>query len=236
MMPSPALQVLLPVVGRGSRADEALEAAGDGLDGGERVVDLVESTRISRCQACSSSSRSARLRSVSTSSGAGAALPERGAAQLPAPGAAGEGGVHVRGASPSSSRRARAPPRAAQSSAPPAWPSSARRPGSPAAASVLGVEREDGDVDLLHHRAQQRRRLQRAEPLLAQRLASAFTSSSARPSASSLRRAAGADREVALEQRAEQVGQRLQRPHHALAQREREAEPEPRPPAAPSVH
>src|SRR5690606_32038495 len=40
-------------------------------------------------------------------------------------------------------------------------------------------------------------------------------------------RAAGADRVVTFEQCSEQVGERLQRPYDTLAQREREAPPEP---------
>ena len=73
-------------------------------------------------------------------------------------------------------RAARAQARSPSSSA--VRPSSARR-GRPSSRSPARltrrsrcsvVEREDGDVDLRHDRAQQSGRLQRAEPLLAQRL------------------------------------------------------------------
>ena len=53
--------------------------------------------------------------------------------------------------------------------------------------------------------------------------ASALTSSSTAPSASSATPRARADREVALAQRGEQVGERLQRPDHPLAQRARDS-------------
>ena len=81
----------------------------------------------------------------------------------------------------------------------------------------LAIEGEDGHVDLLHHPPQQRRRLERAEPLRAQRVASAFTSSNASPSASSGLAPRRADGVVALAQRGQQVGERLQRAEHALA-------------------
>jgi hypothetical protein len=90
----------------------------------------------------------------------------------------------------------------------------------------LVIEREDGDLDLLHHLAQQRRRLERAEPLLAQRLAERVHLEHGQAQRVVGGRAARPDRVVALQQCGQQVGQRLQRPHHPLPQREREAEPE----------
>ena len=122
------------------------------------------------------------------------------------------------------SRRGRARRRCSPTAARRARRAVARRRGSRGAAGARSSNAKIADVDLLHHRAQQRGRLERAEPLRAQRRRRACSTSR---SASAERvvgaRAARADREVALAQRGEQVRQRLQRPHDALAQRERDA-------------
>ena len=91
---------------------------------------------------------------------------------------------------------------------------------------VILVEREHRDVDLRHDLAQQRRRLERVEPLVAQRLDQRVHLDHHFAERIAAARAAGANREVAFAQRGEQVRQRLQREDDALAQREREAETE----------
>ena len=88
------------------------------------------------------------------------------------------------------------------------------------------VEGEHRDVDLRHHLAQQRRRLERVEALVAQRLGERVDLDHHLAERVAAARAARADREVALAQRREQVGEGLQRQDDALAQREREAEAE----------
>ena len=91
---------------------------------------------------------------------------------------------------------------------------------------VLFVEGEHRDVDLGHHLAQQRRRLERVEALVAERLDERVDFDHDLAERIAAARAAGADREVAFAERGEQVRQRLERQDDALAQREREAEAE----------
>ena len=87
------------------------------------------------------------------------------------------------------------------------------------------VDGEHGDVDLRHHALQQRDRLERAEPLRAQRLAQRVHLGEGEAERIVEVGAARADRVVALAQRGEQVGERLQRTHDARAHRERRGEP-----------
>ena len=81
----------------------------------------------------------------------------------------------------------------------------------------VGIEREDGDVDLLHHRAQQRRGLDRAEPLLVQRFGELVDFDQHRAERIVGIGGAAADGEVVLAHGGEQVGQRLQRQDDAAA-------------------
>ena len=91
---------------------------------------------------------------------------------------------------------------------------------------VLLVEGEHRDVDLRHHLAQERRRLERVEALVAQRLDERVDLDHHLAERIAAAGAAGADREVAFAERGEQVRERLERQDDALAQREREAEAE----------
>ena len=88
---------------------------------------------------------------------------------------------------------------------------------------VLLVEGEDRDVDLRHHLAQERRRFERVEPLVAQRFDQRVDLDHDLAERIAAAGAARADREVPLAERGEQVRERLQRQDDALAQREREA-------------
>ena len=91
---------------------------------------------------------------------------------------------------------------------------------------VFLVEREDRDVDLRHHFSQQGRRLERVEPLMAQRFDQGVDLDHHLAERVTAARAAGANREVPLAERGQQVRERLQRQHHPLAQRQREAQAE----------
>ena len=158
--------------GSGLAAEQAAEAAGDRLDRRQRVVQLVAEHADQALPGLPLLFAQRRLTSVSTSRWCGSP-PCRNAPRRTSqrPAAAGE----------RQRRDARRPrPRASR----PSPSSSARAPeqplGRPAEQPLAGavhepqalplVEGEDGDVDLGHHLAQQRRRLERAEPLLAQRL------------------------------------------------------------------
>ena len=96
------------------------------------------------------------------------------------------------------------------------------------AQAVGAVEREDGDVDLLHHLAQQRGGLERAEPLLAQRVGERvgfdhhFAERHRRSSAPCARTEKSPSRSAG-----EQVRQRLQGIDDAAPERGREAPPGP---------
>ena len=182
-------------------------------------------TRISRCQAWRSSSRSGWLRSESTSSSCGRPPWRnwlRRISQRPTP--PGKAVLMTRGASP-----VRQSARSSSVGAPAEQPLR-RLAEQPRAGAVhelqllVLVEREDRDVDLRHHLAQQRRRFERVEALVAQRLDQRVHLDHHLAERIAAARAAGADREVPFAERGEQVRQRLQRQHDALAQREREAE------------
>ena len=182
-------------------------------------------TRISRCQACRSSSRSGWLRSDSTSSSCGRPPWRnwlRRISHRPTP--PGNAVLMTRGASP-----------VRQSEQPdlvgiPAEQPLRRLVEQPRAGAVdelqllLLVEGEHRHVDLRHHLAQQRRRLERVEALVPQRLDQRVDLDHHLAERIAAARAAGADREVPLAERGEQVRQRLQRQDDALAQREGEAE------------
>ena len=92
------------------------------------------------------------------------------------------------------------------------------------AQALLRIEGEHGDVDLLHDRAQQRRGLDRAQPLIVQRLGERIDLEQRGAERIVGVRGAAADREVVLAQRRQQVGQRLQRHDDARADRRGEAE------------
>ena len=92
--------------------------------------------------------------------------------------------------------------------------------------SRLLVEREDRDVDLRHHLAEQRRRFERVEALVAQRLDQRVDLDHHLAERIAAARAARADGEVPFAERGEQVRQGLQRQDDALAQGEGEAEAE----------
>ena len=139
--------------------------------GASELLSSWPSTRIRRCQAWRSSSRSARLRSVSTSSCMRpAALAEAGAPHVEAAGGARERRVGGARGLPRQERR-EAERLGAEADEPLGGrPEQALARAVDAAAAGAGVEREHRDVDLLHHLAQERRGLERAQPLLAQRL------------------------------------------------------------------
>jgi hypothetical protein len=82
----------------------------------------------------------------------------------------------------------------------------------------IGIEGEQRDVDLLHHRAQQRRGLDGAEPLFVQGLGQGVDFGHHVAQRIALRRAPAADGEVVLAHRGDEVGQRLQRRHDVRPQ------------------
>ncbi len=91
----------------------------------------------------------------------------------------------------------------------------------------FAVEREDRDVDLGHDRAQQHRGFLRAEPLAAERLGQRVDLEHHLPERVVRDGAAGADREVVFTQGCQEIRDRLQRPDDSIAQRQRDTEPQP---------
>ena len=213
--------------GSGSRDTRLSRLPAMDLMGVSELFSSWPSTRTSRCQACNSSSRNGRVRSeMTTSCMRQPVLAKHAAAHSPAPRRRSE--KSFAGCAP-----ARLP------GTPPGRSSSALRPISRSAGLASSrsparftsrsncwlVECEDRDVDLLHHLAQQRGGFERAQPLLAQRAAHGVDllhhlaqrvvdSGAARP-----------HRKIAFAQRGQQVRQRVQRKHHALAHRAGEAQP-----------
>ena len=208
--------------------EHRFEAAGDRLDRRERVVDLVADDadqplpRLTLLVAQRPADVGEHQQLVRT-----AFLTERRAPHFPAARCR-RGTRRPRCAATCPSRQVRRPS------------SSAVRPSScsaglrqqPLAGAVdepqrlRAVEGEDGDVDLHHHRAQQRAGLERAEALIVQRRGEDVDFEHHRAERIVAARAARADREVALAQRRQQVRQRLQRQHDAMADAERAAGPD----------
>ena len=213
--------------GGGSRSMMVARLPAIDLIGASELFISWPMTRISRCHACRSSSRSGWLRSESTSSSCGRPPWRnwlRRISQRPTP--PGNAVLMTRGASP-----VRQSVESSSVGAPAEQPLGrlAEQPRAGAVDElqlVLLVEREHRDVDLRHHLAQQRRRLERVEPLMAQRLDERVHLDHHLAERVAAARAAGADGEVPFAERGQQVRQRLQRQHDALAQREREAQAE----------
>ena len=184
-------------------------------------------TRIRRCHACRSSSRSGWLRSESTSSSCGpATLTELAAPHLPASDAARKRGVdHARRLTGEAVHHVDVRGMAAEQ--PLRWLRQQPRAGTVDELQlVILVEREDRDVDLRHDLAQQRRRFERVETLMPERFDERVDLDHDFAERVAAARAAGPDREVPFAERGKQVRQRLQRQDDALAQREREAQTE----------
>ena len=211
--------------GGGSRSTIVARLPAIDLIGASELFISWPMTRISRCQAWRSSSRSGWLRSESTSSSCGRPPWRnwlRRISQRPTP--PGNAVLMTRGASPArqSARPISSASRPSSRSA--GWSSSRAPARLTNFSSCVLVEGEHRDVDLRHHLAQQRRRFERVEPLVAQRLDQRVDLDHDLAERIAAARAARADGEVPLAERGEQVRQRLQRQHHPLAQREREAE------------
>jgi hypothetical protein len=90
---------------------------------------------------------------------------------------------------------------------------------------LVGVEGEDGDVDLLHDGAEERGGLEGAEALLLEDAAEHVDFGEDVAEGLVAVGAAGADGEITLAERGEKVGHRLQRADDLLAHGEGEAEP-----------
>ena len=220
MTSSPERRSFSQSAGRAGRAARLRRLPAMDLIGARELLISWPSTRTSRCHAERSSARSTRLRSEMTRSWCGRPscrkVPLR-TSQRPAP----PGKV--------ASKRARA-----LAGEPVAEPERVRRTADqplgglaqqPLAAPVhqpepaVAVEGEDGDVDLLDHPPEERGRLQLPEPLPAERLAQRVHFQQRETERVVGVGAAGADRVVAFAQRGEQVGDGLERPDHALAER-----------------
>ena len=223
----PATQIVVGVRRTRLALEQRRETSGDRLDRRERVVDLVAEhahESLPRLQLFFAQ----RLADVGEHEQRvrPSVLAKRSATHFPSPGAAGKRDVHrTRRRTLQTLRRARPARRFGRAAARPAGPSSRSPARFTRRNAIVVVEREHGDVDLRHHRAQQRRRLHRAEPLRAQRFAEQIRFEKGEPERVVAIGAARANRVVALAQRGEHVRQRLQRPNDALAQHERGDQP-----------
>ena len=212
--------------GSGSRARMASRLPAIDLMGASELFNSCPSTRTSRCQACNSCSLKACVRSEITSSSSGSPrsrMRVRRTPQRPAP--PGNTACSVVCCRPVQAdvqlqflRRLPQQPFGGSGQQPLAGAIHQPQP-------LVLVERKNGDIDFPHHRAQQRGGFHRSQPLFAQRaaqrvdLAHDFAQRVVGP------RRAAAHRKIALAQRAQQVGKRLQREHHALAHRQGKAQP-----------
>ena len=212
--------------GRGSRETSASRLPAIDLMGASELLSSWPITRMRRCHAARSSSRSARLTSESTTRRWGLPpwrnVPSRTSKR---PGAARERGLDDAGrlavedpgeADPLGLEVHQPLDRLAEERL--ARAVGETQPSRP-------VEREHRHVDLAHHALKERRRLERAEPLLAQGLGERVQLAQRVAERPVVAAGARAEREVALAQRAEQVRQRLQGPHDRLARGEREEHP-----------
>ena len=196
------------------------------LIGVSELFSSCPSTRTRRCQACSSCSLRAWVRSEITTRSSGrprSRMRVRRTPQRPAPpgktvcrvlcGGPVQAGLQVQfgGGLPEQPLR--------------------RRGQQPFAGAIdqaqplVLVEGEDRHIDLAHDGAQQGGGFQRAQALLAQGAAQRVDFAHHFAQRVVGTRRAAAHRVIALAQRAQQVRQRLQRKHHALAHRQGKAQP-----------
>jgi hypothetical protein len=91
--------------------------------------------------------------------------------------------------------------------------------------AMRGVEGEDGHLDLLHDLAQEGRRLEGSQALLAQGVRERVDLAHHQGERVLAACAAGAEREVLLAEGGQEVRQRAQRPHHVALHGEGEGEP-----------
>ena len=90
---------------------------------------------------------------------------------------------------------------------------------------AVAVEGENGDVDFLHHLAQQRGGFERAQSLLAKRLAERVHFAQHFAERIVAIGAARANRKITFAQRGQQIGKSAKRKHHAALRGECETEP-----------
>ena len=221
-------QVVAPVRGGLALAREALQAAGDRLDRRERIVELVAEHPDQALPglALLLAQRTAHVGQHEQPVGR-AALAERARPDLPPPRPAGERGFpDLRRALLEKRREAELLGAAAEQprlrlaeQALAGAVDELQPPRSSKANTATSISSMTFDSSAVASRAPSR--CSRSVS------ASALTSSSTSPSGSSGPRPAGADREVLLAQRRQQIGERLQRADDALAQRQREGEPRP---------
>ena len=93
---------------------------------------------------------------------------------------------------------------------------------------MRGVEREDGDVDLFHHTAEQRGRFEGAQPLGAEIVAQTVQLEEQQSERVLGIRPPGAERIVALAQRGQHVGDGLQGSHDVFPYDRRARQPDAR--------
>ena len=199
--------------GAGSRCSSASSDPAIDLIGPSELPSSWPMTRISRCQAWRSSSRSGRLTSDEHQQVVLLAAEAEGrAAHFPPADAAGHGEIDDarRLAEPvgHAQLHGRAPEQLLGGAAEQPLAGAVHQPQP-----LRRVEGEHRDVDLLHHRPQQRGGLDRAEPLLVQRLGQRVDLGHDVAERIAGRHRPPADREVVLAHRGDEVGQRLQRRH-----------------------
>ena len=197
------------------------------LIGASELFSSCPSTRISRCQASRSCCRNGTLTSLNTTSVCGSPPcrnEPRRTCHWPVP--PGKAMFRTRGALPSR-HAARL-----MSSAVRHISCSTGRPSSRSPARFtsrklpLIVERKHRDIDLAHHRPEQRGRLERTQTLVTQRVGQRIDLEQRLAERIVAGGAARTEREVALAQCLEQVGHGLQGEHDAVPQRGRGQRPE----------
>src|SRR5437667_4533349 len=91
---------------------------------------------------------------------------------------------------------------------------------------AFGIEGENGDINLLHHRAEERGGFERSEALLAKGLTQRVYLAHHLSQSIVVTRPARTNRKILFAQRRQKIGERLQRKDDAMTQRHSEAEPE----------
>ena len=213
--------------GRGLRVSRRSMLPARDLMGASELFISWPSTRIRRCQAWRSSSRSARLTSDSTRRRLGqSALAEAAAPRLEASHPSGQAHLEhpgLVGGDPvfEAQLAGGAAEELLRGSAQEALAGAVGQ-----AQAMLAVEGEHGDVDLLHHLAQQRGGLERSQPLRAQGVGEGVDLEHRLAEGVVRTWAARAEAEVLLAERRQEVRERLQGAHHGVLDRESEAHPE----------
>ena len=221
-----AAHVVAPIVGQGIARHDAFQTAGDGFDGRQRVIQLV-AQHAHQALPCLQFLLTQGLREIGNHQQfeGQPVLADACAAHAPAAGAARKRGMQGghRGTFEADVEVQFGGALAQQALG--GGGQQALTGAVHQAQAMVLIEGEDGHGDFAHHGAQQGGGLHGAEALFAQRAAQGIDLAHDFAEGVVGAGRAAAHRKISLAQRAQQIGERLQGEHHALAHGEGTAQP-----------